>query len=238
MPSKYQILSFVLLLIVSLSWGQVPIPAELNDPVFVQKNSLSISVDPRIELLSIVQYLSNYGKKHNMLVTRFDHIYRTDADKWFSAFKNHPAIEMFNLMSSRGFSYDAPPTTMLYLGPDFSFDKAIYKIPQRDLWARAGGELQLTAFVNSLKAFAKETNFSEFYRNHRSFYDRITRETAAFVPDENVIQQLEKYYGEKRNSYTVIISPLIGMPVNVKQRLMISTISFLRRERILKVTRI
>lgn len=178
-------------------------------PVSVTKNSLSIAVDPRIELLSIVQYLSDYRNTHSGLVTRLNNSYRKDVDEWFSRSKSHPVIEMFSSMSSKDFSYDAPPHAVLYLNADLSLNPVIFKDDKQDVM-RAGGKEQMTAFARALKAFALESGFPEFYKNHIAFYKQITEETAKSVEDKDVIKQVEQYYGEKRNSYTVVISPLLG----------------------------
>lgn len=179
------------------------------EPVSVTKNSLSIAVDPRIELLSIVQYLSDYSKIDSALVTRLNHSYRKDVDDWFSKSKSHPVMKMFNRMSSKGFGYDAPPCVVLYLNTDLTLDEIIFKNDPTDVY-RAGGKKQMVAFANALKAFAVKSGFPEFYETHISFYKKITQETMKNVEDKNVIKKLEQYYGEKKSGYTVVISPLLG----------------------------
>ncbi len=182
---------------------------QVGDAVVLKKNSLTIAVDPRIELISVVQYLSDYRNLGQFLVTEFDLTYRADADKWFSKSKNHPVIEMFNRMS-KGFNHDAPPTTALYLNPDLSLNGAIFRERGQNLVGRAGGKEQIRAFAGALKAFATDSGFPEFYESHKAYYAQIIRQTAESVSDVDLILQLEQYYGEKRNSYTVIISPLLG----------------------------
>lgn len=167
-------------------------------------------MDPRIELLSIVQYLSDYGNRFSGLVTGLDQTYRSEVDAWFSQFKGHQAIQMFNSMSSKGFSFDAPPAALLYMNSDFSIEPAISASPGLQIWNRAGGKMNMMFFAVALKAFATESGFFRFYKDHKSFYEQITHETAKSVQDKDIIGQLEQYYGEKRNSYTVIISPLLG----------------------------
>ncbi|MEN6355455.1 MAG: DUF4932 domain-containing protein [Armatimonadota bacterium] len=179
-------------------------------PVSAQKNSLSISVDPRIELLSIVQYLSDYKEIANpALVTRLNHTYRKDVNNWFSKYKSHPVMEMFNQMAKNGFAYDAPPHAVLYQNTDLTLNNVIYKDDPMDVH-RAGGKEQMVAFAKALRSFAVESGFPEFYKSHIPFYEQITGETIKNVKDENVIEQLEQYTGEKKASYTVVISPLLG----------------------------
>jgi hypothetical protein len=210
MSRCFLFLSITLLLFVSVINAQTPAPFQLNEPAVLSKNSLSISVDPRIELLSIVQYLSDYGKLDRSLVTQLEQTYRKDIDERFSKFKSHSVIDFFNRMSKNGFSYDAPPTAMLYLDSDLSLNKEASKYIDPMLWARAGGEIRLTAFIKALRSFAEESEFPEFFKAHKLFYEQILRETAELVQGRDVVKQLEAYYGEKKNGYTVIISPLLG----------------------------
>jgi hypothetical protein len=210
MSHKMHHLPIVLLLVFSCGYGQSPVEPRLDEAASVKINSLSIAVDPRIELLSIVQYLSDYGSRFKGLVAGFDQTYRSEVDSWFSKFKSHQAIQMFNSMSSRGFSYDAPPAAMLYMNSDFSIEPAISASPGLQIWNRAGGKMNMMLFAGALKAFAAESGFVRFYKDHKPFYEQITRETAKSVQDKDIIGQLEQYYGEKRSSYAAIISPLLG----------------------------
>jgi hypothetical protein len=210
MLNKIRTLPIVLLLVFTFGYGQSLVIPRLDEATLVKKNSLSIAVDPRIELLSIVQYLSDYGNRFSGLVTGFDQTYRAEVNLWFSKFRSHQAIQMFNSMSSKGFSFDAPPAAMLYMNPDFSIEPAISASPGLLIWKRAGGKMNMMSFAGALKAFAAESGFFRFYKDHTPFYEQITRETVRSVQNEDIIGQLEQYYGEKRNSYTVIISPLLG----------------------------
>ena len=74
---------------------------------------LEIRVDPRIELLAVVQSLGAYQDNLGLL-TRFDFAYRMEAAEHFAPFREHAAVTLFDQMSRNGFSYDAPPTAMLY----------------------------------------------------------------------------------------------------------------------------
>lgn len=179
------------------------------EPVSVTRNRLSIAVDPRIELLSIVQYLSDYGDTHRGLVTRLDHSYRKDVDEWFARSKSDPVVAMFSAMSAKGFSYDAPPHAVLYLNPDFSLNEVIFTDDGRDV-SRAGGKARMIAFASALKAFAAASDFATFYSKHASLYKQIAEETFKNVEHQDIIDRIEHYYGEKRSTYTVVTSPLLG----------------------------
>jgi len=205
------ILSRKCLLIVALFAVSQPIwGAGLQlQPVSVKKNSLAVVVDPRMELLSIVQYLSDYRTAYPSLVTQNQFQYRTEADEWFSRSKDHPVMEMFSRMASRGFGFDAPPYFVLYLNEDLSFDPATATDERFDL-KRAGGKDQLVRFAAALEKFAADSGFPEFYEKHFPYYKQIAEDTMKTVGAGDNVGEIEKYYGDKRNSYSVVISPLFG----------------------------
>jgi C-terminal processing protease CtpA/Prc len=75
---------------------------------------IHIRIDPRLELLAIVQYLSGY-REWQGLITDIDFPYRREIETHFSAYRDHAAVKYFDTLSVDGFSFDAPPTAMLYL---------------------------------------------------------------------------------------------------------------------------
>lgn len=84
----------------NLSFAQVEKPN-------TDKHELKIVVDPRIELLSTVQLLSGYG-----LIGDFEFTYKQDVITYFSKYKDHRVVTLFEKMS-QNFNCDAPPTAML-----------------------------------------------------------------------------------------------------------------------------
>lgn len=206
---RHRLVPTLLALVLLLSISLMADAASPVKPVSVTKGSLSTTVDPRIELLSIVQYLSDYKDKYPHLVSRQDSSYRKDVDDWFAKFKSHPVVGLFDKMFPEGFSYDAPPHAVLYLDADFSLDQVIFKDGAMDI-ERAGGKERLIEFANALKSFAVESNFSEFFNAHTAFYEKIIKATLDSIQHKDTVEVLEQYYGEKRSSFSIVISPLLG----------------------------
>lgn len=74
---------FALLVLLAASCCVVPLAA-------TRPPSLRVTVDPRIELLAVVQLLSGYR-----FLTRYDVSYKRDVIEYFSPHKNHPAVRLF-----------------------------------------------------------------------------------------------------------------------------------------------
>jgi len=167
--------------------------------------SINVSVDPRIELLAAVQLLSGYGDKYG-LITRHDFPYKQDVAEYFAPYKGHRVVKLFAEMSNQGFSFDAPPAAMLYLSDPPNLRQ---RVPFFDyIKKRAGGERQLNDFVQALRAFARETNFTAFFNAHKGTYRAIVLNAKKELKGADWIGSLEDYYGTKQASYNIILVPL------------------------------
>ena len=167
--------------------------------------SLNVVVDPRLELLSIVQLLSGYGEKFK-LITFYDFPYKRNIIDYFSPYKNHSVVKLFAEMSAAGFTFDAPPGAMLFLSdpPDLRLT-----MPFTDyLETRAGGSEKLERFVNTLHDFARETQFMTFFNAHKGTFLQIVANEKKKLEGTDYIGVLEKYYGLKQHSYNIIFVPL------------------------------
>lgn len=179
-----------------------------SSALMAEKPRINASVDPRMELLAAVQLLSGYGEKYPGLITESDFPYKQDMAKYFAPYKDHRAVKLFAQMSD-GFCYDAPPAAMLFLTdpPELKL-----RLPFSDyIKGRAGGEKQLTAFVQALRDFARESKFQAFYKAHKQTYQAIEEAMGKEVEkSSDWIAALEHYYGKSQASYTLVASPMFG----------------------------
>ena len=169
------------------------------------QRAVNIGVDPRIELLAVVQLLSGYDERYR-LITDFDFPYKRDVREYFSAYKNHSAVKFFDQMSADGYSFDAPPTAMLHLSmpPELTIELPFTEY----LNARAGGPERLKRFVELLRDFAEESNFLAFFKAHDGTFRQIVANARKKMGGINYAQTLQDYYGMSQNSYNIILAPL------------------------------
>lgn len=202
---KLFICTIVVLLVTLCGCSKQADSLQKIDIISKEHNNINVMVNPNMELLSIVEYLSDYNTRTG-LMTRFDIEYKSDVDEYFEKYKNHEAVKYFDKISQKGFSYAAPPTAILYL------DSQLQKISNldytEDLLYRAGGEIQLEKFVTLLQKFYTDTNFQEFFNDHIDYYNDIIDETIKNMGDHNYIKELEDYYGLKQNSYNIVLVSL------------------------------
>ena len=169
--------------------------------------TVNITVDSRIELLAAVQFLSGYDERYR-LITRSDFPYKQDVREYFSEHKSHPAVILFDQMSAKGFSFDAPPAAMLYLSePPELTAKAPFTAY---LNKRAGGAKRLNRFVELLRGFAEETEFMAFFKTHNGTFKQVIANAQKKMGGINYARTLEDYYGMRQNSYNIILAPLFA----------------------------
>lgn len=179
------------------SWAQTIQPIEQN------VGKLHISIDPRMELLSSIQILSNYK-----LIDRNSY-YSKEIQNYFGSYSDLKAVAITDdALNNNGFSYDAPVTFMLHLSqvPDLKT-----QIPFSDyLIKRAGNKWNLETYRKSMAQFAKESDFEKFWASKAEFYKQVLNTTVADINGEDLIKVVEDYFNEKQNSYHIIIAPLFN----------------------------
>jgi hypothetical protein len=166
---------------------------------------VNVIVDPRVELLAVVQFLGDYDKRFR-LITRFDFPYKEDVRNYFWKYKSHQAVKFFDQMSAEGFNFDAPPAAMLYLSepPELTAELPFSEY----LNGRAGGAKRLNKFVELLRDFAEETEFMAFFKAHNATFQMMATNAQKKMNSINYAQTLEDYYGMRQNSYNIILAPL------------------------------
>jgi hypothetical protein len=172
-----------------------------------------IYVDPRIEMFSVVLYLSDFkglknedGAIEARVVTELDFAYRRDVDKRFSSYKGHEAVKLYSEMATKGlFRFGHPPSVMLHLSDPPQLQE---RIPIDDFLVKmAGSREKLSDFIRGMRQFAKDTDFMAFFGNHKKTYQKIA-ENYRDNMGWNYVKDLEEYYGERQTRYNLILAPL------------------------------
>ena len=166
-------------------------------------NSINAIVDPRVELMSIIQYLAEDKNINNT-----DSIYKQKVDEHFKAYKNHEVVAFYKELSEKGFKYDAPPTFMLYLTQKLDKDNdKIDETYKNSILPRIGDVKNEEKFIKLLKDFSEKSKFSQFYSENNDFYKKIIEEYSR-QDKIDYVKIVEDFYGKKQNSYNSILVTL------------------------------
>lgn len=174
----------------------------LPEPVVKEQSGVRISVEPAMELLAVIQYLSDYTDLG--LITRYDITYKQDIDDYFVGMAGHDAISFINKYMTSGFDFDTPPTAALMINRDFTLDETAFAA---SIYAQSTNA-DINEFIEIMKAFYLDSNFETFYLDHTHYYNSILERTATSFPDWDMIAVMETYYGKKMESYNLVLSSM------------------------------
>lgn len=169
---------------------------------------VNVIVDPRIELIAVVQQLSRYPETIPVLMNTNEFEYRKKMLEHFSAYKDHEAIKMFNEVSLKPGMYNfmAPPTSMLYLTSDFKLRSDVAE--DNFLINRIGGRKNFVKFIGLLKDFGEKASFADFFHNNTDFYKTVIADVTSKLGNPDYVNEIEKFYGKKNKSYNIVLVPL------------------------------
>lgn len=169
---------------------------------------VTVRVDPRVELLSIVMRLAGNEEYRRGA----DSTYLRAVDERFGPFAQHPAVEAVRAMRrSAGISFDAPQSLAVHLDSAESLKLLAPLGPHPMRLDARWKRVDVPAFLEKLRAFAAETKFAEFMREQRPFHERAEAAYRAAAAREDFVPWLDALFGGKaRATFTVVPGLLNG----------------------------
>ena len=160
----------------------------------------AVVVDPRIELMSVLQVLTDYP-----LTTYLDHSYKKEVRERFSAHSNHPAVATFRSMWKKEFRFSTVPEAIMAFTPPPEL--AVRRPLKAEILEGAGGQAQLDQLIAEMRDFVRASEFDRFFAQKQPYYARLISRTAPVV--KSVIGPLEDYLGTELGDTTVVLGPLL-----------------------------
>ena len=169
-------------------------------PVQENVGKLQISIDPRIELINIVQTLSTYP-----FIDR-ESSHSKKAQAYFKEAATLDAVTFTDELHKKGFGFDVPLLFMLHLSavPEL---KKVFVYPDR-LVEKARGEHNLERYRVALAEFARQSDFYTFWEQNQEFYKKTVRKTASYLETIDYVKALEEYYNETQGGYHLVLNPV------------------------------
>jgi hypothetical protein len=156
--------------------------------------SISVSVDPRVELMSIIFRLAG-NREYNM--SQFL-TYVGDIEKHFGQFKDHPVVKLAKqLRNTRGVSYDAVMSMAIHIKDVNDFDLLVPLDPRPQTLDPRWEASSVVEFLEKAKMFAQETKFNEFFDAHKPMYNRASANFRSMMEKEAHLEWFDEFFGEK-----------------------------------------
>ncbi|MHA2499551.1 MAG: DUF4932 domain-containing protein, partial [Candidatus Hodarchaeales archaeon] len=166
---------------------------------------VTAKVDPNMELLSIALSMTTWFEHHG-LSEEVNYPYAEDIRWWFGNYSDHVLIKRLQRYTDWGFTYEAPINFICHFGPPPDF---VQRYNYSWLVFKGVDQTELNSLAEAFRTFAVETNFMTFYANHQSFYEEIETTINAEQNWTEVRVLLERFSGEWRASYSVILAPFL-----------------------------
>lgn len=155
---------------------------------------ISVAVDPRVELLSIVFRLAG-NPEYN---TAPDCPYRADVERQFGPHRDHAVIALAQrLRSTRGVSYDAVMSYAVHitpppeLQPRIPFDRHPERLDQR--WHPD----EAAEFLTQLRDFAATSGFERFWVAHERLYADAAERMQRQLAKRDYLTWFNRYFGAR-----------------------------------------
>ncbi len=170
-----------------------------------------VSVDPRVELVSIVFYLS--GGPAYTQPSQYQP-YRQRVDRWFSPFEDHPAVRYARkLREQDGISFDAPMKLAIRISPDPAMRLLVPLGPGPQPFDARWRRKTVRKFLKRLRDFRRDSRFDAFFRENRPLYDEVSGRLSKTVHTGLDLQWFPAFFGagtRQEGSLHVVAGMLLG----------------------------
>jgi len=176
---------------------------------------MEITVDERIELLTVVQTLCNYWDNLSLKfhgAPLFQCKYKNDIKEYFEKYKNHEIIEFYNILSNEIVDISAPIKMILcYSNPpelnNIANNEDNFRTTDNSIFHNE-------ELVAKLRKFYADTNFDKFYKKNQNEYIKMLGDYGSKT--ELSESTALEYLGCKAENYHIIISTLVPGNFGIK----------------------
>jgi hypothetical protein len=171
----------------------------------VTVDKIDVLIDSKIELLSVIQVLSNYYINQDTII-KGNKNYIQYLEKTFMDFSNDPFIIFFDKACEKEFSLSQPCCFFLTL--DDSCEKIALRISSELQWKFLLKAPVQNRFLSLLSDFIKNTNFLQFFSDNYNAYTKILNNVIDVMGGSKYYPELEEYLGECFSFYKLIAAPM------------------------------
>ncbi len=172
------------------------------------KQSLTASVDPRVELMSVLFRLAGNHEYNQGKVPS----YVRDVDAHFPAVRDHPAVKLAaQLRAQSGISFDAVMSMALHVTDAFSLQERVPLLPRpKSLDARWTPEAA-RQFLSLAREFVVASHFKEFIDEHQPLYQAGIQHMQGLLDKQAHLEWFDQFFGPRRGAdFRVVLGMLNG----------------------------
>lgn len=155
---------------------------------------VTVAVDPRVELLSIIFRLAGHREYNQGRVAS----YVNDVEEHFGRFRNHPAVECAaELRRTRGVSFDACMSMAVHLGDAFTPQARLPFDPLPESLDPRWGVEGAARFLEQTQRFVEDSSFREFIAAHRPLYELAELRMQKVLDEHAHLEWFDDFFGRR-----------------------------------------
>jgi len=159
-----------------------------------EEPQVTVEVNPNLELFAVVYILAFNGSDEFIIAPRD---YVNDVLTYFAPYANSGAVRLIRDLIPQSFSYYVRDRSIR------KFARNLVKMPY--LGNMSESDPLLTEPYKQLVKFAKESNFIQFYNEHKEVYEKAVTPLKEVLPND-IPEKFVKFFGWSYTSYKVELS--------------------------------
>lgn len=206
---------FIVLFVSALtlqSFGQHKKAAFTEEFKKENKGKYHIEVNEVKELLIIMLAITDYGLGNDDMFSQEGKYYQNVLNQ-FKPFKNEPIIKtMDSLLNVTPLNYIffTGNSQTYHFKEDSLIPDEVYNFTANKVANVTIDKNPITTYKKEIEAFARKSNFRNFYKEHQPFYNQLYEAYNKKVNLEKQWKWLEKNFRAKNDSYVIYTSQLIN----------------------------
>lgn len=170
----------------------------------------TVSVDPRVELMSILFRLAGNGEYNQGRVPS----YVQDVESHFGRFRDHPAVKLARqLREKQRIGFNAPMGLAVHVTDAVSLQERIPLSPLPDSMDSRWTPAAAREFLALARQFVAETDFKGFLDKHGPLYQATVQRMQGTLDQQGHLEWFDRFFGPRKGAdFHVILGMLNGGP--------------------------
>jgi len=206
---KWEILvkALPVILLFAFSIDSAGATASNNVAARQDRTKLKVTIDPRVELMSVVFHLAG-NPEYNKCKSK---PYMGNLNEHFAGHRNHPAVKMAKkLRETRGVSYDAVMGMAMHIEDINSCGEIVPFEPRPDTLDGRWRIDEAREFLDNCRDFVKETDFKAFLAKNQSQYNTAVARLQQLIDTKANLAWFDEFFVSRDDvDFNLVISMLL-----------------------------
>ena len=154
----------------------------------------TVSVDPRVELMSILFRLAGNGEYNQGRVPS----YVQDVESHFGRFRDHPAVKLAKqLRETRRLGFNAPMGLAVHVTDAVSLQERVPLSPLPESMDSRWTPETARQFLDLARKFVAETDFKGFLAKHQPLYQAAVQRMQETLDKQGHLEWFDSFFGPR-----------------------------------------